>query len=125
VARGIRAVLQEVQPAQARSSVTVLPRIWNIPYPRNAVFTGREEILARIHTQLQAGRTMALSQAQAISGLGGIGKTQIAIEYAYRYRHEYQAVLWVRAESRETLTSSYSVIANLLDLPLFSEKRDL
>jgi hypothetical protein len=60
---------------------------------------------------------MALSQPQAISGLGGIGKTQIALEYAYRYRQEYAVVLWTRAENVDALTSSYSTIAALLTLP--------
>ena len=55
--------------------------------------------------------------AQAMSGLGGIGKTQIAIEYAYQHRQDYQALLWARAESRETLTSSFVEIAALLNLP--------
>src|SRR5260370_562508 len=59
----------------------------------------------------------ALSQPKAISGLGGIGKKQLAIEYAYRYRGEYQAVLWVRAETTEALNASYSELAALLGLP--------
>ena len=50
-----------------------------------------------------------------MSGLGGIGKTQTAVEYAYRYHEEYQAVLWARAESHEALTSSFVEIAGLLD----------
>jgi hypothetical protein len=94
-----------------------LPAIWNIPFARNPFFTGREDLLERLHTQLQTTQTAALSQPQAISGLGGIGKTQLAIEYAYRYRSEYQAVLWVRADTTEALNASYTEIARLLQLP--------
>ena len=49
--------------------------------------------------------------------MGGIGKTQLALEYAYRYHQDYQAVLWARAESAEALVSSYVTIATLLRLP--------
>ena len=92
-------------------------QVWNIPYLRNAVFTGREEILGRIQSQLQAGQAMAFSQPQAISGLGGIGKTQIVVEFAYRHRGEYEAVLWVLSDTRESLVSGYIAVAELLDLP--------
>src|SRR5438105_9002301 len=66
---------------------------------------------------LIANSTTALTQPQAISGLGGIGKTQTAIEYAYRYRSDYKAVLWVTADTRETLVSDFLNIAHLLNLP--------
>ncbi len=92
-------------------------RVWNVPYPRNPVFTGREEILGQLSVTLETGQTTALAQLQAISGLGGIGKTQIAIEYAYRHAHDYEVVLWARAENTEVLTSSYTAIATLLNLP--------
>ncbi|MGH2480151.1 MAG: tetratricopeptide repeat protein, partial [Ktedonobacteraceae bacterium] len=55
--------------------------------------------------------------AQAISGLGGIGKTQIAVEYAYRYSEHYQAILWVTASARDTLIADFVLLADLLDLP--------
>ena len=58
--------------------------IWNIPYQRNPLFTGREDVLKKLSEALKAGKTAALAQPQAISGLGGIGKTQTAVEYAYR-----------------------------------------
>ncbi len=93
------------------------PPIWNLPYRRNPFFTGRENILSHLYTVLQNNKTAALTQAQAISGLGGIGKTQIAIEYAYRYRDEYQAILWVTASSREAFTVEFVKLAALLDLP--------
>ena len=70
---------------------------WNVPFLRNPYFTGREQFLVSLHRTLAAENTVTLSQTRAISGLGGIGKTQIAIEYAYRYAREYEAVLWVSA----------------------------
>ena len=71
----------------------VFPPIWNIPYPRNPIFTGRDELLTQLADALIAGQATAISPAQTISGLSGIGKTQIAVEYAHRYRHKYRAVL--------------------------------
>jgi hypothetical protein len=47
----------------------------------------------------------------------GIGKTQIAVEYAYRYRDEYHIVLWVRAAARDSLIADFVTIAGLLHLP--------
>ena len=93
--------------------------IWYVPYRRNPLFTGQEDILTRLRTALTVNKTAALTQQatpQAISGLGGIGKTQIALEYAYRYGHEYQAVLWAQADSSEALVLSYSKLASLLHL---------
>jgi len=94
---------------------------WNVPYRRNPYFTGREDLLTRLHGLLHAGKATALTQPQAISGLGGIGKTQTAVEYAYRYRGDYQAVLWASAATRETLISDFVALAALLQLP----ERDL
>jgi len=89
--------------------------LWNVPFPRKQFFTGREALLKRVHTQLRTAQAAALGQT--ISGLGGIGKTQLAVEYAYRHREEYQAVLWAHAETTESLTASYTEIARLLNLP--------
>jgi tetratricopeptide (TPR) repeat protein len=97
------------------------PAIWNMPYQRNPFFTGREDFLMRLHETLATGKQAALTQPQVISGLGGIGKTQVAVEYAYRYCSEYQAVLWVRANTREAVISDLIAITDLLNLP---EKND-
>src|SRR5207248_9415307 len=91
--------------------------IWNVPFRRNPFFTGREPIFTQIGTLLHAGKTAALSQPPAISGLGGIGKTQTAVEYAYRSRDAYQYVLWVQANTQETLLSDFVALAGLLGLP--------
>ncbi len=99
---------------------TPAERAWNVPYPRNPHFTGREDLLARLHEYFCSDGATALSQA--ISGLGGVGKTQLAVEYAYRYRSEYRYVLWARSESREDLMSAYVSLARLLGLPQNNEK---
>jgi tetratricopeptide (TPR) repeat protein len=116
VVAGVRRAIEDLPLLSASAPHTALPPVWNIPSPRNPFFIGREDILFQLRTQLQTGRATALSQPQAITGLGGIGKTQIAVEYAYRFHQEYQAVLWARADSQEALTSSYVAIAGLLTL---------
>lgn len=92
-------------------------RLWAVPYPHNPFFLGHEEDLIYVRRCLQAGQATALAQPQAISGLGGIGKTQLALEYAYRYAQEYQVILWAHADSPEALVSSYVAFASLLQLP--------
>src|SRR5438552_15483578 len=98
------------------------PTIWHIPYQRNPFFTGREDILTQLHRTLQADARVALSHPLGISGLGGIGKTQAALEYAYRYRSDYEAIFWVRADSVTSLISSLVELAHTLQLPERSEQ---
>ena len=92
--------------------------LWTVPYGRNPYFTGRDQVLTTLYQQLHEGQTAAISQTQAISGLGGIGKTQTAVEYAYRYRDDYRYVFWVGADTELELTSGYVSIAQTLNLPL-------
>jgi tetratricopeptide (TPR) repeat protein/transcriptional regulator with XRE-family HTH domain len=90
---------------------------WSVPYQRNPFFTGREELLVPLYTALHKTGAVAVTQAHALCGLGGIGKTQIVLEYAYRYRDEYQAVFWVKSDTRENLLSDFLALASLLNLP--------
>src|SRR5260221_3092419 len=114
VAQGIR---HAVEALRAKPLPMTSSQVWTIPYPRNPFFTGREAVLKSVHDTLQAGKTTALAQAQAISGLGGIGKTQTAVEYAYRYRSAYRFVLWAKADTPETLNADLLTIATRLNLP--------
>jgi tetratricopeptide (TPR) repeat protein len=90
-------------------------KIWNLPHSRNRNFTGREEMLSELRKALDSGQTAALTQA--ISGLGGVGKTQLATEYAYRHTESYDVVWWVRSEQPASLRADYAGLAAKLDLP--------
>ena len=118
VADGIRKVAEEFsKTAPHRTTPPPRASLWNVPFPHNPFFTGREKVLEDLRQSLTRERKAALSQIQAISGLGGIGKTQTAVEYAYRHREDYEAVLWVRAETRDDILSGFLEVARLLNLP--------
>jgi tetratricopeptide (TPR) repeat protein len=87
------------------------PRV--LPFPAlGPLFTGREEELVALHEQLtvRAG-PMALVPAQTIHGLGGIGKTRLAVEYAWAFADSYHALLFISAETPELLAMNLSRLA--------------
>jgi tetratricopeptide (TPR) repeat protein len=94
-----------------------LKRIWNVPYQRNPFFTGREDVLTRLHEMLNREKAVVAIAQHALCGLGGIGKTQTVLEYIYRYESEYQAVFWIKADTRENLFADFLSLAQLLTLP--------
>jgi tetratricopeptide (TPR) repeat protein len=84
--------------------------------PRIANFTGREAELYRLDSTLLGGdKPAAITQATisraAVAGMGGIGKTSLAVEYAHRYRHFYAGVWWCPTESRIGLVTALASLS--------------
>lgn len=113
VSRGLRK-LEPLEPKERKQDF-LAASVTNLPFERNPFFTGREKLLTDLHTAF--GKKTTTAQTQAISGLGGLGKSQVAIEFAYRYRDDYNAVFWVRSDSQLALSSGFGEIARLLNLP--------
>jgi tetratricopeptide (TPR) repeat protein len=86
-----------------------LPSVWNVPSHPNPFFTGREPLLTEIHTRLAA--PAAARQRVTLTGIGGVGKTQLAVEYAYWKRADYDLVWWVRGEQPTDLIGDYAALA--------------
>jgi len=96
-----------------------IPEIWNLTFSRNLNFTGREQILAELRTALDSNEPGVWKQA--IWGMAGVGKTQIANEYAYRYKDSYKAIWWIRSEEPTILASDYAALSNELGLEIDSK----
>lgn len=96
------------------ASLRELSPYWYMPYQRNPFFMGRQALLHTMHQKLSREKTAHLSQTYALCGPGGVGKTQVAIEYVYRYFQEYTAIFWFSAQTREHLLSSFFGVADQL-----------
>ncbi|MEU0188209.1 FxSxx-COOH system tetratricopeptide repeat protein [Streptomyces sp. NPDC006207] len=81
--------------------------MWNIPR-RNTGFTGRDEALVRTRERLTGAGTVAVL---AFNGRGGVGKTQLAIEYAHRFSNEYELAWWINAEDPALIPDQLAVLA--------------
>ncbi|MFI0357171.1 FxSxx-COOH system tetratricopeptide repeat protein [Actinomadura sp. 9N407] len=91
------------------------PEVWGRVPQRNKNFTGRAELLSQLRARI-AGQVTAVVP-HALHGLGGVGKTQMAVEYAYRYRSEYEVVWWIPADQPVLVRSSLASLAPHLGLP--------
>lgn len=92
-----------------------VPAIWgNVPQ-RNKNFTGREDLLVDLRRRITDEEVTALLP-HALHGMGGVGKTQLAIEYAYRYQGDYDIVWWIPADQETLVRSTLAALAPRLNL---------
>ncbi len=105
-----RSSAERPQKRRGRTFVGVPPRI--------AGFTGRAEELDRLDDVLTQDRRAAVTQVgrAAVQGLGGVGKTTLAVEYANRFRNLYDGVWWCPAETRAGVMSSLAALATELEV---------
>lgn len=90
---------------------------WFVPLARNRFFTGREADLRALYEHFHLPSDETQTQVQIICGAGGMGKTQMALEYAYRFRDDYATILWLRTETPQTLLTDLIALMGFLDLP--------
>src|SRR5258708_15542560 len=83
-----------------------VPRVWNIP-ARNPGFTGRDALLVAVRERLLAGDKAVV---QALRGMGGVGKTQLAAEYAHRFAGTYDLAWWIDAEQAGLIGDQFAAL---------------
>jgi tetratricopeptide (TPR) repeat protein len=96
-----------------------IPKVWGKVPMRNVHFTGRDALLKELHDQLAAQTTAVVSSRvvpRALQGLGGVGKTQVAIEYAYRYSADYDVVWWISADQESLIPGALAALAPGLEI---------
>lgn len=99
------------------------PVLWGGVPPRNSNFTGREDLLDQIRQSLGQHMQSALLP-QPLHGLGGVGKSQMAVEFAYRYQYDYQLVWWIQADDERSIRRSLVSLARRLGLPESEDVQD-
>ncbi|MCF3175522.1 tetratricopeptide repeat protein [Streptomyces sioyaensis] len=102
------------------------PEVWNIPR-RNNRFTGRDGVLEELHGKLagsQTGSGPPLETRLALYGTSGVGKSQIAAEYAHRFGNDYDVVWWISATNRGAAREQLAELATRLGLPVGRELGD-
>lgn len=96
-----------------------VPRVWgNVP-PRNSHFIGREELLAELNYRLRDGFTTVAPNV--LHGMGGVGKSQLAIEYVYQHLSDFDVVWWIQAERTVQIGQAFVELGAQLGLDVGPE----
>lgn len=93
------------------ASSPIAKSVFCVRYDRNPFFTGRDDLLERLWKELTDRKPKRYNHRISLYGLGGVGKTQIALEHAYRHRSDYNYVFWISAVNQAQLLSGFRDIA--------------
>ncbi|ADP80951.1 FxSxx-COOH system tetratricopeptide repeat protein [Pseudofrankia inefficax] len=115
-ARRLQAALAQPTPAP----IGRVPAVWGRVPPRNPRFTGREELLEEVRVNLRQ-RSAAPDVPAAITGMVGVGKTQVATEYTYRFSSDYDIVWWISAEHSTLIAASLMDLGRELNMDVGTE----
>ena len=88
-----------------------------VPYKRNMYFRGRDNLIATLCTKLSEIMPDNMNHQVALYGLGGMGKTQLALEYVYSHRENYGRIYWINVASEAALFSGFQDIAKRTSCP--------
>jgi tetratricopeptide (TPR) repeat protein len=100
------------------------PKITNLP-PRNLNFSGRDGQLLALHDNLHAGVTAVVLPTAAVHGLGGVGKTQLVLEYAHRFASDYDVIWWIPAEQPTSAVAALADVARRLGIPPAADQDEM
>jgi tetratricopeptide (TPR) repeat protein len=100
------------------------PEISNLP-TRNRNFSGRSELLEQLHGSLQIESAAAVVPTGALHGLGGVGKTELALEFAHRFASDYDIAWWVPAELPTSATAALATLARRLGVENIAEQSEM
>jgi len=103
---------------QSDAKEEMKPDRFMVRYEKNQSFTGRDTFLAQLHDKFQNPGTDPYHGRIALFRLGGIRKTQIALEYAYRYQSSYRRIYWISADTQASLLDGYQKIAERAELQI-------
>ncbi|WP_422770327.1 FxSxx-COOH system tetratricopeptide repeat protein [Plantactinospora sp. WMMC1484] len=106
--------------APTQRATVQLPQVWGDVPQRNPNFTGRKALLEHLHDELQTSRETAVLP-QALHGMGGVGKSQVAIEYVHQHSGDYDLIWWVPSEQEGQILASLTKLAQRLDLDVSPE----
>lgn len=112
---GTQTIINQYGPGTGQPHAPGLPpQVWGDVPARNPGFTGREDLLAALRAALLDGNRAVV---QALHGMGGVGKTQMAVEYAHRFADSYYLVWWIAAEHAELTGAQFAELADILRCP--------
>ncbi len=110
--------MAETERGENLGSELSVPDVWGGVPQRNKNFTGRIGQLDQLRSRLAGDRSVAAVVQQAVRGLGGVGKTQLAMEYAHRFQADYDIVWWVPADQVQLIRARIAALAPRLGLPV-------